>query len=235
MNDNKRDRLARTGGFTLVEILVAVAILAILSATLSPLVLKYINDGRRARAAADTQTIGQAILTFQVDTGLWPVSNDGNPNDAGELSRLVGLPSGQISPANIPNGTGATGAANWDGGGSGGAAGAMEDFLIFNADDDTDPLFVVSASAPQPPGWNGPYVKSIPVDPWNNPFVCNVRYLQNGGVAGVTQAEADQHAVFCLSAGPNQTFETSFNDPTELENAPGGDDIGYLVQGNRNR
>ncbi len=82
MNSNTLLR-RRAAGFTLVEILVAVAILAILSATLSPLVLKYINDGRRARALSDAQTIGQAILQFQLDNGIWPVSNDGNLNDAG--------------------------------------------------------------------------------------------------------------------------------------------------------
>jgi prepilin-type N-terminal cleavage/methylation domain-containing protein len=223
-------------GFTLVEILVAVAILAILSATLSPLVLKYINDGRRARALSDSQTLGQGILQFQVDAGMWPVSNDGNVNDAGELSRLVGLPSGDISAANIPGGAGtAPGDGNWDGGGNGGRAGAIEDHLIYNADDDTDPLYPVSASPPEPPGWNGPYLKSVPQDPWGNPYVCNVRYLQNANVGGVTQAEVLQHAVFCLSAGPNGLYETSFADATELENQPGGDDIGWLIQGNQNR
>ena len=48
---NKSTNRARAG-FTLVEILVAVAILAILSAALTPLVVKYVNDGRRARAAS---------------------------------------------------------------------------------------------------------------------------------------------------------------------------------------
>ncbi len=229
----KRDLRA---GFTLVEILVAVAILAILSATLSPLVLKYINDGRRSRAASDAQTIGQAILQFQVDTGLWPVSDDGNTGDAGELSRLVGLPAAQISAANIPAGSaGVTGSDNWDGGGDGGTAGALEDHLIFNADTDTAVLYPTSASAPEPPGWNGPYLKAVPRDPWGKPYVCNVRYLQTNGVTGVTQTEADQHAVFCLSAGQNKLFDTSFDDATELENAAGGDDIGFLVQGNQNR
>ena len=223
-------------GFTLVEILVAVAILAILSATLSPLVIKYINDGRRARAASDARTLGQAILQFQVDTGLWPVSNDGNTNDAGELSRLVGLPAADISAANIPNGSGAApGSNNWDGGGNGGTAGAIEDFLIFNADADTDPLYSTSTSPPEPPGWAGPYLKDVPQDPWGNPFVCNVRYLQNANVGGVTAAEVQQHAVFCLSAGPNGLFDTSFADGTELESETGGDDIGFLIQGNQNR
>jgi prepilin-type N-terminal cleavage/methylation domain-containing protein len=220
-------------GFTLVEILVAVAILAILSATLSPLVIKYVNDGRRARALSDSQTIGQAILAFQVDTGLWPVSDDGTLTDAGELSRLVGLPAAEISNANIPGGSGGSTGA-WQSGGAGGTAGALEDHLIFNQDADTNPLYPTSATPPDPPGWNGPYLKSVPQDPWGNPFVCNVRYLTNANVGGVTTAEAARHAVMCLSAGPNLVWDTAFADPTALD-GPAGDDLGFAIQGNQTR
>ena len=226
-------RCARVDGFTLVEILVAVAILAILSATLSPLVIKYINDGRRARALADSQTIGQAVLAFQVDTGLWPVSDDGTISDAGELSRLVGLDQGSISNANVPAGSGGS-TNNWQGGGAGGVAGALEDHLIFNADGDTATLYPTSSSPPDPPGWNGPYLKSVPEDPWGNPYVCNVRYLVNANIAGVTAAEAASHAVMCLSAGPNGVWNTTFADATALD-GPAGDDIGFAVQGNQTR
>jgi len=224
---------ARKRGFTLIEILVGVAILAILSAALTPLVVKYINDGRRARALSDSQTLGQAILAFNLDTGTWPVNNDANSNDAGELSRLVGLPAVDINAANIPDGAGgATGSGNWDGGGSGGTAGALEDHLIRNQTAALNPIYGTSASPPEPPGWNGPYVKQIPLDPWGRPYVCNVRYLDTARVAGVTPAEEDDHAVMCLSAGANGTFETSFDDGTELQ-GPGGDDIGWPIQGDQ--
>lgn len=222
-------------GFTLIEILVGVAILAILSAALTPLVIKYVNDGRRSRALSDSQVLAQAINAFNLDTGVWPVSNDGNVNDAGELSRLVGLPEG-FGGGDIPNGAGvATGDDNWDGGGSGGRAAAMEDHLVYNRSTAVDPLYPVSATPPEPPGWNGPYVDRVPMDPWGRPYVCNVRYLQNANVQGTTQAERDQHAVWCLSAGPNGLWDTSFDDATEQENEPGGDDIGAVIQGNRNR
>ncbi len=217
-----------TAGFTLAESLVAVAILAILSATLSPLVIKYINDGRRSRALADSQTLGQAILAFQVDTGLWPVSDDGTLTDAGELSRLVGLTQASISDASIPAGSGDTTSA-WQ---TGGTAGSLQDHLILNQDSDTATLYPTSTSPPDPPGWNGPYLKSVPADPWGNPYVCNVRFLVNGNVDGVTAAEAASHAVMCLSAGPNKVWDTSFADATALD-GPGGDDIGFLIQGNQ--
>ncbi len=220
-------------GFTLIEILVAVTILAIASAALTPMVLKYINDGRRARSLSDAQTLGQAILAFQLDTGRWPVSNDGNINDAGEISRLVGLPAATIAPAAIPNGVATTpGAANWRGGGNGGTAAALEDLLITNRNATTNPLYAPSLNPAAVPGWNGPYLKEVPIDPWGNPYVVNVRYLDGAAVAGVTTAVEQSHAVVVISAGANALFETSFQDATAL-NAAGGDDVAWTVEGQR--
>lgn len=235
MMAEKRVGSTHSAGFTLIEILVGVAILAILSAALTPMVIKYVNDGRRARAASDSQVIAHALKAFNLDTARWPVNNDAIVNDAGELSRLVGLPEG-FSTVDVPGGAGVgTGDSNWNGGGSGGTAGALEDHLIFNESGAVGELYPPSSSPPSPPGWNGPYLESVPLDPWGRPYVCNVRYLQNANVSGTTQDMWDQHAVFCLSAGENGLFETSFDDATELENEPGGDDIGAMVQGNRNR
>ncbi len=226
--------MRKNAGFTLIEVIVAVGIVAILSAAVAVSVVKYLNDGRIARAASDSQTIGTAVMAFMKDTGKWPVSNDGNINDAGEVSRLVGLARGDVgNAAMIPDGAGtAVGDGNWDGGGSGGTAAAMEDMLILNQDADTVPLYAVSQTAPVRQGWNGPYIDSIPLDPWGNPYVCNIRYAPGGSVGGVTPAEEATHAVFVLSAGPNALFETSFDDATALGNAGvGGDDIGFLVAG----
>ena len=220
-------------GFSLIEVLVAVAIVAILAGAITPLVLKYIGDARSARALSDARTMGQAIIAFNLDTGRWPVSNDGNLNNAGELSRLVGLKNSDISAANIPAGAGvATGDGNWDGGGSGGTGGAIEDFLKFNADADTDPLYATSNNPAVAPGWDGPYVQDVPSDPWGNPYVVNIRYLDGGGVTGATSTEERDHAVFILSAGANGQFETSFDDATGLSNdAMGGDDVGWMIEG----
>lgn len=226
-------RRSPDAGFTLIEILVAVAILAIASAALTPMVVKYVNDGRRARALSDAQTLGSAILAFQLDTGRWPVSNDGNINDAGEVSRLVGLPAASIVATAIPTGVATVlGAANWRGGGNGGTAAAFEDFLITNRTTTVDPLYPASLNPAATPGWNGPYIKEVPVDPWGNPYVVNVRYLDGAAVTGVTTAIEMSHAVVVISAGPNNLFETSFSDVTALAIA-GGDDIAWTVEGQR--
>jgi len=227
------NRRRAESGFTLIEILVAVAILAIASAALTPMVLKYINDGRRARSLSDAQTLGQALLAFQLDTGRWPVSDDGNINDAGEISRLVGLPFASIAPAAIPSGVAtAPGAVNWRGGGNGGTAAALEDILIRNRNATANPLYAASLNPAAIPGWNGPYIKEVPVDPWGNPYVVNVRYLDGATVTGVTTAIEQSHAVVVISAGANSLFETSFQDATALTVA-GGDDVAWTVEGQR--
>jgi prepilin-type N-terminal cleavage/methylation domain-containing protein len=224
-NDN---RSRHRSGFTLIEIMVVVAILAILSAALTPLVIKYVNDGRRARTLSDSQSIGQAILAFNLDTGLWPVNSDTIVSDAGELSRLVGLPDG-FAATSIPAGAGtATGDGNWDGGGSGGVAGSIDDHLIFNRNATVNPLYPASASPPEPPGWNGPYLKSVPTD-LEPSYVCNLRYLK--GERDGHDAGDEESACGSPVGGPNGLYETSFDDATELENQAGGDDIGWLIEG----
>ena len=165
------------------------------------------------------------------------MSDDGNLGDSGELSRLVGLAAGDISAGNIPDGAGtATGDGNWDGGSDGGNGGAIEDFLKYNADTDTDPLYPASSNPAISPGWNGPYLQGVPLDPWSNPYVVNIRYVDGGSVNGVTASEAQDHAVFVLSAGANGLFEPSFSDGTALSNDEvGGDDVGWLVEGRQTR
>jgi type II secretory pathway pseudopilin PulG len=214
-----------------------VAIVAIIAGAITPLVLKYIGDARRTRALSDARTLGQAILSFNLDTGRWPVSDDGNLGDSGELSRLVGLAAGDIDADNIPDGAGtAAGDGNWDGGSDGGNAGAIEDFLRYNSDTDTDPLYPATSNPATSPGWNGPYIQDVPLDPWSNPYVVNIRYLDGGGVNGATASEEQDHAVFVLSAGPNGLFETSFADGTALSNdGIGGDDVGWMVEGRQTR
>ena len=60
-------------GFTLIELAVAMAIVAILAAVLVPIVTGYVNDARIARAAADVKAISSAISNFEKDVGRYPM------------------------------------------------------------------------------------------------------------------------------------------------------------------
>jgi hypothetical protein len=59
-------------------------------------------------------------------------------------------------------------------------------------------------------------------DPWGNAYVVNSQYFPGGSYTGTTR-----HRVFVLSAGPNGTWETAFNDNTTEELK--GDDIGTVI------
>src|SRR5437764_14905576 len=63
----------RSKGFTLIELAVVLAIIAVLAAVLTPMVSGYLDQARVARAQADVRTIADAIKLYNRDTGRWPI------------------------------------------------------------------------------------------------------------------------------------------------------------------
>src|SRR5438105_13609867 len=63
----------KSKGFTLIELAVVLAIIAVLAAVLTPMVTGYLDQARTARAQADVRTIADAIKLFNRDTGRWPI------------------------------------------------------------------------------------------------------------------------------------------------------------------
>lgn len=99
----------RRAGFTLVEMLLVLVILAVLAAIVIP---KFSGRTQQAKeTAAKTQISGfeTALDAYEVDTGSYPSGANG-------LNALVDPPN------NVQN-------------------------------------------------WKGPYLKKVPVDPWNNPYI----------------------------------------------------------------
>jgi general secretion pathway protein G len=64
-------------GFTLVEVLVVMIILAILAAVVVPRVVGRTEDARRARAVTDIEALGTALDLFKADIGEYPTSEMG--------------------------------------------------------------------------------------------------------------------------------------------------------------
>src|SRR6266850_2945433 len=60
-------------GFTLIELAVVLAIIAVLAAILTPLVTNYLDQARTTRAMADTRTIADSIRLYKRDTGYYPL------------------------------------------------------------------------------------------------------------------------------------------------------------------
>ncbi len=206
-------------GFTLFEVIIAVALVAIMAIAIAPPLIKNLNDGKVARAQSDAQVIGNAVQAFYKDIGDWPLQYDADV--AYDTSRLVGNATLGGGNVGLPRGADASADA-WR---TRGAAAVLDNLLIYNRDGaGNTPLYTVSANPHIRPGWNGPYLDRVPLDPWGNPFVVNIYYGRTDLATAVT------HNVMVLSAGPNRLFETPFADAMTNEQ-PGGDDINYVIRG----
>jgi general secretion pathway protein G len=64
-------------GFTLIELVVVVAILAVLAGILVPLVSGEVDGSRVSRCQMDMKTMSNAFLTYRAHTGVWPSNATG--------------------------------------------------------------------------------------------------------------------------------------------------------------
>jgi general secretion pathway protein G len=80
-------------GFTLVEIMVVVAILGILAALIVPRVIGRADDARAVAAKQDVAAIMQALKLYHLDNGRYPSTEQGLP-------ALVARPQSQPVPSN---------------------------------------------------------------------------------------------------------------------------------------
>ena len=117
-------------GFTLIEMVVVLAVIAVLAAILVPEIAKHIKDSKITRAVNEGQVIVAAIMMLNKDTGKWPNTNtDGLV--AGSLDRVLSGMPGDAVATGVQAGS-RTGAANW---GSFGGSKQLRDFLFFNNPD----------------------------------------------------------------------------------------------------
>ncbi len=72
------DRVRREKGFTLIEMIVVVAIIASLAAILVPIVSSELADAESTKAVGDCQRIAAAVTQFIKDTRLFPTGPLGN-------------------------------------------------------------------------------------------------------------------------------------------------------------
>ena len=86
-----------TRGFTLIEVLVVVAILGILAAIVVPRILDRPDEAKRVAAKTDVGAVVQALKLYRLDNGFYPSTDQG-------LSALVQRPASEPAPANWKSG-----------------------------------------------------------------------------------------------------------------------------------
>lgn len=64
-------------GFTLLELLVVLAILGLLAALVGPQVLKYLGTSRTQTAKVQIQNISASLDHFELDVGRYPTADEG--------------------------------------------------------------------------------------------------------------------------------------------------------------
>jgi len=79
--------------FTLIEVLVVVAILGILAAIVVPRIMDRPDEAKRVAAKADVGAIVQALKLYRLDNGFYPATDQG-------LGALVQKPGSQPIPNN---------------------------------------------------------------------------------------------------------------------------------------
>ena len=93
--------MSKTGanhkGFTLIEVLVVVAILGILAAIIVPRIMDRPDEAKRVAAKADIGAIVQALKLYRLDNGFYPSTDQG-------LGALVQRPTTNPVPGNWKQG-----------------------------------------------------------------------------------------------------------------------------------
>lgn len=170
-------------GFTLIDVVVVVSVIAILVAVLSPYITRYIDDSKIAKARNETQGIGGALTNFNKDVVQWPKRN---PTDgAGVINvHYTGiLPPNHAAYPDLINGK-----TGWSG-----PYAAIDNSILSNG--------TSGSLYPVPPAdlaWKGPYASSsLPMDPWGRPYLINVPATG---------------PIWVMSAGPNRRLDTNATD-----------------------
>jgi len=89
---DRKQRHAR-GGFTLIELMIVVAILGLLAWVLVPRIMERPDEARRVRAQMDIKTIESALKLYKIDNGTYPTTEQG-------LSALIKKPEQDPVPKN---------------------------------------------------------------------------------------------------------------------------------------
>jgi general secretion pathway protein G len=139
-------------GFTLIEVIVVSAIIAILVGILVPILFKEIDESRITRAAADVKSISTAMIVFRKDTAVWPTMDQNCQPNATLLSGAGNMPSNLA-------------AMGYD----------------TSSQSSYDSHFALDPVGCYGQMWKGPYMAMVTADPWGNSYVTNANSFAVAG------------------------------------------------------
>ena len=198
--------MKKSKGFTLIEIVVVLAIIATIAAFITPMLLDYLKEAKLNKAKADVQAIAASIANFNRDTGVFPIYiADVKKSEIGILVLKSEGNEAAIKAA----------IEGWN-----------EATQIDNLEDPLSKELMRNGTATYTSklgsghAWKGPYLSSFKSDPWGNKY-----YVACDGM----DPDKTTKAVFVISAGPNGELETNTTQDTNAFTV-GGDDIVYRIK-----
>jgi len=235
-----RGRRAKEKGFTLLELVLVLGIIAVLSAIFLPIGLNALRDSDLTKAQVDTEQIATALTQFFKDLRYMPACDgaDCDPRIAtgtGDNNNLaflaVGEGSGDVSGKYPPEATtklSGTATFMWDLGTNDEATAAKNNafnHLVINNPDASSTVGEADVDYTATGGrrWRGPYVSRLGLDPWGNAYVVSIGAMEANGSPITKPTTGEKSRGWIISAGPNGLLETA-PDATSL----GGDDIGFI-------
>jgi type II secretory pathway pseudopilin PulG len=166
----------------MIEMVVVLAVIAILAAILTPIITSYVDRARVNAATNDVKNITAAIIQYNTDTKVWPIYT------SAAQSQINGTVYEMLKgPGDTPTGT------SWGGIGTfGTTVGNLDTLLNTN--------FLTRS------GWKGSYLQ-IASDPWGTAYFVTANHLKPDSTlaAFVVSAGPNQN----LDTDPNQAKTAS--------------------------
>jgi prepilin-type N-terminal cleavage/methylation domain-containing protein len=207
--------MKRQQGFTLIEMAVVLAIIAILAAIMTPLVTSYIDQARTTRAAGDVASIAKAYILHYRDTAYWPVfkpgdQTSGNPSVKCQVSGgTAAIPPSALGNTSFTGGVlSCSSAAN---------VGQIANYLNLNTLGLTTGNPAAGGTA-----YRGPYLDGLNAnDPWSNAYVVTSQHLSTN---------VQTNWAVAVSAGPNGVLDSNATQARTAPYAAGADDLVALIR-----